>query len=161
MAKVILICGKICSGKTIYAKNIMDKTNTVILSVDEITMALFGQYIGEKHDEITEKTEKYLLKKTVEIISIGVNVILDWGFWTYKNRRFITEYFKELNINIEWHYVDVDRETWYKNVQKRNKDIENNIENAYFIDDNLAKKFWNIFEEPQKEEINIWYKNNI
>jgi len=53
----------------------------------------------------------------------------------------------------------VDKETWNKNVQKRNKNIENNIENAYFIDDNLAHKFWNIFEEPQKEEINIWYKN--
>ena len=93
MAKVILICGKICSGKTTYAKNIMDKSNTLILSVDEIKLALFGQYLGEKHDEITEKTEKYLLKKTVDIISIGVNVILDWGFWTYKNRKFITDYF--------------------------------------------------------------------
>ena len=134
----------------------MDKTNTLILSTDEITLALFGQYLGEKHDEITEKTEKYLLKKTVEIISLGINVILDWGFWTYKNRRYITDYFKKLNINIEWHYVDVDKETWYKNVQKRNKDIENNIENAYYIDDNLANKFWNIFEEPQKDEINIW-----
>jgi predicted kinase len=158
LAKVILICGKICSGKTTYAKDIMDKTNAVILSVDEITLALFGQHLGEKHDEITEKTEKYLLKKTVEIISKGVNVILDWGFWTYKYRKFITNYFKELNINIEWHYVDIDKETWHKNVEKRNKDTENNLENAYFIDDNLAKKFWNIFEEPQKEEINIWIK---
>jgi len=35
----------------------MDKTNAVILSVDEITLALFGQHIGEKHDEITEKVE--------------------------------------------------------------------------------------------------------
>jgi len=160
LAKVILICGKICSGKTTYAKNIMDKTNAVILSVDEITLALFGQHLGEKHDEITEKTEKYLLKKAVEIISIGVNVIFDWGFWTHKKREFITDYFKGLNINIEWHYVDVDKETWYKNVQKRNKDIENNIEDAYFIDDNLAEKFWNIFEEPKKEEINIWYENS-
>ena len=115
MAKVILICGKICSGKTTYAKSIMDKSDAVILSVDEITLALFGQYLDEKHDEIAEKTEKYLLKKATEIVSIGVNVILDWGFWTYKNRKFITEYFNELNINMEWHYVDVDKETWYKN----------------------------------------------
>lgn len=89
MAKVILICGKICSGKTTYAKNIMDKTNAVILSVDEITLALFGQHLGEKHDEITEKTEKYLLKKAVEIISIGVNVIFDWGFWTHKKENLL------------------------------------------------------------------------
>lgn len=28
----------------------------VLLSVDEITLALFGQHIGERHDEIVEKT---------------------------------------------------------------------------------------------------------
>jgi len=159
LAKVILICGKICSGKTKYAKSIMNKTNAVILSVDEITLALFGQHLGEKHDEITGKTEKYLLKKAAEIISIDVNVILDWGFWTYKTRKFVTDYFKELNINIEWHYVDIDNKTWYKNVQKRNKDIENNTGNAYFIDDSLAKKFWDLFEEPKPNEMDVWYKN--
>jgi len=77
LAKAILICGKICSGKTTYAKNIMEKNKAVLLSVDEITLTLFGQYLGSKHDEITEKTEKYLYKKSVEIISLGINLILD------------------------------------------------------------------------------------
>jgi predicted kinase len=55
-AKVILICGKICSGKTTYTKKLIEENKAVLLSCDEITFALFGQYIGEKHDEMVEKT---------------------------------------------------------------------------------------------------------
>jgi hypothetical protein len=69
MNKVILICGKRCSGKKKKEKKIANDINEVILTVDEITLALFGQYIGDKHDEKVKKTEKYLYKKTVELIS--------------------------------------------------------------------------------------------
>jgi predicted kinase len=57
MNKVILICGKMCAGKSTYAKKIANDINAVILSVDEITLALFGQNISDKHDEMVEKTE--------------------------------------------------------------------------------------------------------
>ena len=32
MARIILICGKICSGKTYYARQLKEKYNAVILS---------------------------------------------------------------------------------------------------------------------------------
>ena len=51
MAKVIMLCGKICSGKSTYANSISKQEKAVILSVDEITLALFGQYTGEKPDD--------------------------------------------------------------------------------------------------------------
>jgi uridine kinase len=34
MAKVILICGKICSGKTTYAKRLLCENKAVLLSTD-------------------------------------------------------------------------------------------------------------------------------
>lgn len=37
MAKIIVICGKICCGKSYYANQIKEKENTVILSCDELT----------------------------------------------------------------------------------------------------------------------------
>jgi predicted kinase len=159
MNKVILICGKICSGKTTYAKNIANELNAVILSVDEITLALFGQHIGTQHDEMVERAEKYLYKKAVEIISNGINVILDWGFWTYKERQFANKYFNDLGINIEWHYVDVDNTILKNNLSKRNNSI-NKDGNFYFIDENIFEKFQNLFEEPLQNEIDVWYKNN-
>ena len=55
MAKVILICGKICSGKSTYAEKLRMENKAVLLSIDEIMLALFGFYVGNKHDEYVEK----------------------------------------------------------------------------------------------------------
>ena len=41
MAKVFLICGKICSGKSTYARKLMENRQAVLLSADEIMLALF------------------------------------------------------------------------------------------------------------------------
>ncbi|WP_297031834.1 hypothetical protein [uncultured Eubacterium sp.] len=40
MSKTIAICGKICCGKSYYAKQIKEKENAVILSIDEATYDL-------------------------------------------------------------------------------------------------------------------------
>ena len=82
MAKVFLICGKICSGKSTYSEKLRKEHKAVLLSIDEITLSLFGQHCGDKHDDYVERTEKYLFEKSLEILEIGVNVVLDWGFWT-------------------------------------------------------------------------------
>lgn len=52
MPKVVMTCGKLCSGKTTYAKKLQKESKAVILSVDEIMLALFGQDAGEKHDDM-------------------------------------------------------------------------------------------------------------
>ena len=47
MGKVYLICGKICSGKSYYAKSLKEKYNAVILSTDEVTYDLINNEQGE------------------------------------------------------------------------------------------------------------------
>ena len=39
MSKVILICGKICGGKSYYAKHLKEQHNAVILSTDEVKVS--------------------------------------------------------------------------------------------------------------------------
>ena len=41
MSKVIAICGKVGSGKTYYAKKIMEKHEAVLLSNDELLHDVF------------------------------------------------------------------------------------------------------------------------
>ena len=160
MNKVYLICGKICSGKTTYAKKLKNDKIAVILSADEIMLALFGQHLGEKHEEIDIKTQKYLFDKSVEIISSGINVILDWGFWTHEIRKNTTKFYNDKGINIEQHYIDVSDNIWYKNIKKRNDSINNGQDDSYYIDENIITKFLNKFEMPKSNEIDVWLKNN-
>jgi predicted kinase len=159
MAKAILICGKICSGKTFYAKLLMAENKAVLLSVDEITLALFGQHIGEKHDEIVEKTQIFLFEKAKEILNADITVILDWGFWTDDERQYATNYFTDNGIETEWHYIDVSDDIWHQNLKKRNSRISSGKESFYYIDDGIAAKFNRIFEMPNQSEMDSWIEN--
>ena len=155
MAKVFLICGKICCGKTTYAQKLCKEKNAVLLSVDEITLALFGQHCGDKHDEYVERTEKYLLNKSLELIQNDINVVLDWGFWTNAERKSVKEFYKSLGIECELHYIGINDETWKYRLNKRNIAVLAEKTNAYYVDDNLAVKFASIFEVPGEEEIDV------
>ena len=62
VAKVYMMCGKICSGKSTHATELRALYHAVVLSVDEITLALFGQDAGDKHDDYVERAERYLYK---------------------------------------------------------------------------------------------------
>ena len=158
MAKVILICGKICSGKSTYAEQLRIQNNAVVLSTDEITLALFGQYCGDKYDDYVERTQNYLFNKSLELIEVGINVILDWGFWMKEERDYAREFYNSRNIEYEFHYIDISDETWKSRLKKRNSEVIAETTSAYYIDDNLAEKFAAIFEVPSEDEIDVIYR---
>jgi len=158
MSKVILICGKICSGKSTYAEWLRVQNNAVLLSIDEIMLTLFGQHVGDKHDEYVEKIEKYLFEKSVEVIEAGMDVILDWGFWVKREREYAKEFYRTRHIEYEFHYIDISDGIWKARLNKRNSAVSANEVSAYFVDDNLFAKFEMLFEMPGKEEIDVWIK---
>lgn len=161
MAKVIAVCGKICSGKSYYAKQLKEKINAVILSTDEATFDLINNEQGEFYNIFAKRVNNYLVKKAVEIVKAGCNVILDWGFWTKQERREITDYFSEQGIEVEWHYIDIDDERWHQLIEKRNNKIkEGNSGSDFYLDQGLMDKLLSKFEKPSKSEIDVWFLNS-
>lgn len=160
MAKVIAICGKICSGKSYYANQMKDKENAVILSTDEATYDLIDNEQGEYYNVFAEKVNKYLLKKAAEIVNAGCNVILDWGFWTKEDRKATTKFFHQFGIDVEWHYVDIEPSRWQQLIKKRNTKIQNGIGGSdFYVDEGLMKKLLSKFEVPKRDEIHVWIEN--
>ena len=159
MAKVIAICGKICSGKTYYANQIKEKENAVILSCDELTKDLFDNDLGEKHDEMAKRIWSYFRKKSVELVNAGCTVILDWGFWCRDDRKSLTDFCNSHNIFCEWHYVYVDDNTWKINIEERNKKILNGEGGFdYYLDDGLLNKLLSRWQEPSENETDVYYR---
>ncbi len=159
MTKVFLICGKICSGKTVYAEQLRIKHKAILLSVDEIMLSIFGLYTGSLHDEYTKSIKEMLLKKTLEIIEVHVSVILDWGFWTKKEREYVRNYFKDHHIEYEFYYIDIPNEEWKKRIEQRNYLVQTKEIQAYFVDENLLNKTNRLFEIPDQNEIDLWIKS--
>lgn len=156
MAKAFLICGKICCGKSTYAKRLCAENHAVLLSVDEIMLAVFGPYAGEKHDEYTERIQNFLFQKSVEIIKSGINVVLDWGFWSSCKRSAARAFYTDQNIECEFYYMDIRDEAWKERIAHRNELVLKGAYTAYLIDENLAAKFESLFEPPSEHEIDIW-----
>lgn len=156
MSKVIMTCGKICCGKTTYSKEICKTENAVLLSVDELMIKLFGQSAGERHDEYVSLIKNYFLEKSVEIIKCGTSVVLDWGLWSRRERNSLRSFYSKRGIYAEIHYLSIDDDTWLQRIDERNKRITEGNENGYYIDDCLKRKFSDVFETPQKEEVDVW-----
>lgn len=157
MVKLIAICGKVCSGKSYYAATLKEKENAVILSCDDVTMTLFDNDLGDNHDVMVKKIMTHLKDVSLKIIATGTNVILDWGFWSKKDREELTEYYKNNNVPIEWHYICVDDQTWEKNIEERNKRVEEgNGGSDFHVGEGLKNKVLSRWIEPTKEEIDIW-----
>ncbi|MBQ8369414.1 MAG: ATP-binding protein [Clostridia bacterium] len=158
MAKVILICGKICSGKTTYAHLLRQRYGGALLSVDEIMLAMFGQHCGERHDEYAANTQRYLFAKSAELAETGIDVILDWGFWTKAGRDAARAFYRERDIPCEFHAIDIPDEVWHERLKKRNAEVRLDPTLAYYVDENLAAKFGSRFEMPDDSEIDVWVR---
>lgn len=156
MAKVYLMCGKICSGKSTYSQILRQSKKAVVLSVDEITLVLLGQNAGDKLDEYVKKLEEYFFQKSLEIVETGINVVLDWGFWTKRERDYAKQFYSSQGIEYQFYYISISDEEWYRRLEKRNKSVLENKSYAYYVDEGLAKKFKSIFEVPAKDEVDVW-----
>ncbi len=154
--KAILLCGKLCCGKSLYTEALRKERGAMVLSCDELMLRLFPAQLGDWHEMIAGKAQMYLLHRAAELLELSVPVILDWGFWSAEKRRNVDAFFRERGFETEWHYIHVDDETWARLVQKRNNA---GPDNAYFVDENLLQKCTALFEEPAREEIDIWYEN--
>ena len=152
MPKVMMMCGKLCSGKSTRAEQLRKENGAVILSVDEIMLALFGPDAGEKHDEYVTRIQSWLFRKSLEILDSGVNVVLDWGFWTRQLRESAVRFYAGKGIDYEFHYIAVDDEEWHRRIERRNQAVLDGRSDAYYVDEGLAAKFQSVFEPPDPEE---------
>lgn len=161
MGKVILVCGKICSGKSYYSKQLKDSLNAVIISPDEATYDLINNEQGEFYNIFCERLLKYMNKKCIEIVNSGANVIYERGLWSKEERQKVKQYFEENNIETELHYIHVSDENWKKQIEERNKRVESGNGGAdFYLDEGLMKKLVSKFEEPTEDEVDVWYEND-
>ncbi len=161
MAKVYLICGKICSGKSYYSKKLKEKMNSVILSPDEATYDLIRNEQGEFYNVFCDRLLNYLNKKAVEIVNAGANVIYERGLWNKAERDNVKQFFKENNIETELHYIYMSDDVWKKRIKERNKRVkEGKGGSDFYLDEGLMKKLVSKFEEPTRDEVDVWYDNN-
>ena len=115
--KVILLIGKIASGKTTYAR----KLGGMLISCDQLMQSIFPGGCGGHHDTLAERARKYLLDLARQCAEAGVTPVVDFGFWTPALRQEAIDALP--GCELEWHYLDIPEDEWRRRIEKRNAAI--------------------------------------
>ena len=150
MATLHLMVGLPCSGKTTKAKKLEREYNALLLTPDIWHIKLFGNDMRSKyHDRNHEIVESIMWDHASRILQLGLDVILDFGFWAKEERDNFRKRAKKLGVNFKIHYMDVPVKDLYKRLEKRNKKAK---DGTFIISKEEMDKYIAIFQPPTAEE---------
>jgi predicted kinase len=110
-ATLHLMCGLPCSGKTTAARAIEAERSALRLSPDEWIQQVHGEAIsGEALDNARGPMERVLWQLAERVLVLGVDVILDFGFWSLAEREEFRRRAARLGAHSELHFMDVPHE---------------------------------------------------
>ena len=147
--KIILLIGKICVGKSTYARSL----GGMLISCDQLMQSMFPGGCGDQHDLLAERARKYLLGLARQCAEAGVTPVVDFGFWTPAMRQEAIDALE--GFELDWRYLDVPEDEWKRRIAKRNAAIQAGQADPsdYFVDDGLLEKVNNLFIPPTEEEL--------
>jgi len=154
VGKVILVCGKMGSGKTTYANKLAGALNAMVIAHDDIMLGLFG---GELYENDRKRffryhgwVDAYTKHITGAAALSGATVIFANGFWSRAERDELRKHYSDMGVDCVLHYIDTTETQRYRNILKRNEDIRNGEPGYILIDDEDINHF---FETPDDDEI--------
>lgn len=143
-----------CSGKTTYAKELETKYAALRLTPDEWQIRLFK--VGMEHEEHDARHDlvENLLWEMVAIraLTLGVDVILDFGFWKRSEREDFRARASKLGVKYKIHFIDVPEEVLFERLRLRNVEAQYS-QDIFRIPEASLKEWIAIFEPPSEEEL--------
>lgn len=154
MATLHLICGLPCAGKTTLAKQLEQEYLALYLTPDAWHTRLFGQDLKEEaHDARHNLIEAMLWDVAARVLTLGVNVILDFGFWSQSEREAYRSRAAKLGASSELHFLDVPEEVLLTRLAARNAHLP---PNTFSVPETQLKAWLPLFQPPTGAELKRW-----
>ena len=140
-----------CSGKTTLARQLEQDYSALRLSLDAWHTRLFGQDAeDDRHDERHSLIESMLWEIAARVLVLGVDVILDFGFWARSEREDYRARAAQLGASSEIHFLNLPREVLMERLAARNADLP--LE-AFHIPEAYLEKWILLFQPPTPDEL--------
>jgi len=151
MATLHLMVGLPCSGKTTLARQLEQEYSALRLTPDEWHTRLFGNDAeAELHDTRHGLIEALLWEVAARALVLGVNVILDFGFWARVEREDYHARAKQLGAGSEIHFLEVPEAELMERLIRRNAAP---VQGTFCIPEEYLKKWLTIFQPPGPDEL--------
>ena len=145
MAELHLICGLPGSGKSTLARKLASAANTIWLSPDDWMNRIVGDGYDEPRREAVEAIQWEIATKLLEL---GINVILDNGFWTREERVSLRTQAALIGAKTHLHFLDVPLAELKRRLDQRNSSSP--LWNIEVDDLDLWSK---VFQPPEDDEL--------
>ncbi|MBQ8202550.1 MAG: AAA family ATPase [Clostridia bacterium] len=148
--KIILLIGRICSGKSTYARAL---PGTMLISCDQLMQMMFPGGCGEHHDVLAQRARGYLYGMARQCADAGVTPVIDFGFWNPGTRQEAIDALA--GYELDWRYLAIPHDEWMRRIERRNADIlaGRSDPSNYYVDEGLLDKVNRLFIEPTAEEL--------
>ncbi|MEO8756615.1 MAG: ATP-binding protein [Devosia sp.] len=127
MATLHLMVGLPCSGKTTAARSLEAKYSALRLATDDWYIRLFGDDFGdaddlghERHNSRHAVLESLLWEVAERTLVLGVDVVLDFGCWTKRERDEFRARAHRLAADFRVHFTDASEEVLLERLEVRN-----------------------------------------
>jgi len=148
MATLHLVCGLPGSGKSTFAKKLASESPQALhLNADEWMDRIVKDGYDEERRAEVEAIQWEIAQK---VLRFGIDVILEFGFWTRKERDKFRNRAKELGADTKLHYMSVPRDELWHRLQKRNEELP---PYAFEVKESDLDEWIKIFEEPTPDEL--------
>ncbi len=152
MATLILICGLPGSGKTTLAKQLEFSHSALRLCPDEwIASILADDADTAELDRLRTPVESVQWEVAKRALVLGINVILENGFWSREERMRYRAQAKALGASVELIYLNVERDELWRRLSKRNEELQPGI---FFVREDQLDLWLSWFEPPTADEMN-------
>jgi len=147
MATLILFCGLPGAGKTTLAKRLEAEGRGVRICTDD-----WQAELGVPHSDVAfhERLQPVLYRHALDLLRHGTDVILEDGLWRRDERAEKFRDARAAGARIELHVFEVDLETLWARLQKRNLGPDRG---AYPMTRAELETAWSLFEPPTADEL--------
>jgi predicted kinase len=158
MATLHLMVGLPGSGKTTLARRLELEHSALRLTVDEWHVRLFGSDVHDdsdasafaEHDARHAAIESLLREVAARVLALGMDVILDFGFWARSERDELRARARALGADSRIHYTEISEELLLERIRARNAQLP---PGTFHIPEAKLREWMRSFEPPSPDEL--------
>ncbi len=142
------------AGKTTRAKQIEAETSAVRFSPDEWIGRLLADPGDRKENErLRDIVEAIQWELAQRLLSAGLSVILENGFWGKGERESYRDTARRLGTKVQLHFLDVPDDELWRRIDQRNKNLP---EGSFTVTKDELREWLTWFQKPDAQELKAY-----